>query len=118
MHTRQEYLLQQMNIEYINRFANDIWYVYSKNLPVNDFELDIYFKIVRRIRENPNQTQTQFDDEKTRSNFIRLLQLMRHTISNVKYPYTDMDDVNISDDDELYCCLRIEDDLRQHRAKL
>ena len=95
-----------MELEYMNRFANQIWPIYWNDLPVNEFELDTYLKIVNSIREN----RTQFD-QKTRRVFISLVQLMRHTISNIKYPETDIDHIHISDDDELYCCLRIEDDL-------
>jgi len=91
----------------MNRFANEIWPVYWRILPVNEFEMDIYIKIVNSIREN----KTQFD-KKTRWHFITLTQLMRHVISNIKYPDIVMDNMNITDDEELYCCLRIEDDLR------
>lgn len=100
-----------METEYMNRFVDEIWPLYWRNLPVNEFELNTYLKIVHNIR-----IHSQFDDNTARE-FICLLQLIRHTISNVKYADIGIDDIISDDDDALYCCLRIEDDLRLHIEK-
>lgn len=74
-----------------------IWRYYYNLLPINNYEFDLYMRIMNKIRTNNVNFSS---NEKT--SFIDLLRVMSHTIYNYK-----KENEEEKMDRELDCCYRI-----------
>jgi hypothetical protein len=95
--------MNTLNIqEEFNDFAI-IWRRYYQLLPINEYEFDIYLKIINKIRNN------DLDLTKDKFCFMELLEIMSITIYNYKEndDEEEYDEEKIYDDEELNCCYQI-----------
>jgi hypothetical protein len=92
-----------------------IWLEYINILPIEPYEIDIYIKIIDKIKEN------NYDFSENKNDFIKLINIMSMTIYYYKYndenKYNDEDDeynedYNYENDIELKCCYDIKEYLK------
>jgi hypothetical protein len=100
-----------MNIKKDLKEFENIWNVYYQLLPINEYEFDIYVKIVNNIRKN------EFDFVKDKFCFIELLEIMSFTLYNYKENDNDFevyDDEKEYSDKDLNCCYRLKKYFKPH----
>jgi hypothetical protein len=93
-----------MSIEQDLKEFENIWQTYYQLLPINDYEFDIYIKIINDIRTN------SIDLVKNKFCFMELLEFMSLAIWNYKENDNDEEEYHkdrVYDDKELSCCYRI-----------
>lgn len=88
------------------RLFEKIWNNYNISIPYNDYEFDMYMKIIRKIRQN------DYDFIDCKNTFIELLDETALTIYYIKYSDLDTSEEefnpeNFNHDLEINCCNNI-----------